>query len=222
MLKKIVSMLPSSTQEDLKRLHFRRLIRRGHFLADEPEINIIGELLRPGDCAVDVGANIGHYTCQFGRIVGPSGRVIAIEPMTNTFAHLAANVLASGLNNVTLLNLAASSGTGVARMRVPKFETGLHNYYRAEIAAAGDYAVLCMPIDSLTLPHRVALMKVDAEGHDMEVLKGAKALISRDHPTLIVECGLKSEAAEWLRSLGYALTRAPDSPNSVARYGQAG
>jgi FkbM family methyltransferase len=220
LLKTFASWLPASVQHSLKRRRFARQIRVGAFIPrSEPEILIIETTVREGDWVIDVGANIGHYTCQLSQCVGSTGRVIAIEPVPDTFDLLSSNVHVHARNNVTLINAAASDRTGVSAMQLPKFASGLTNYYRAALADNGDHHVLCLPIDALGLP-KVALLKIDAEGHDLAVLKGANALIERDQPVLIVECALDDEVADWMRARGYVLTRAPGSPNVVARPGR--
>lgn len=221
LLKRAAARLPESVQDNIKRLLFYRQIRSGRFIAAEPEMAFIKETVRPGDWTLDVGANVGHYTAQLSECVGPSGRVIAFEPIPATMALLASNVEAFPTRNVTLINAAASDHMGTAAMILPKFDTGLVNYYRAAIAPTGDYSVLTLPIDSLQLP-RVSLIKVDAEGHDLAVLRGAQALIERDRPALIVECELESEVSDWLRARGYQLTRLKGSPNVIATHREEG
>lgn len=219
LLKTLAALLPASAQDSLKRFRFRRQIHNGTFVPDEAEMAFIRQTVRPGDWAIDVGANVGHYTAHLSNCVGATGRVIAFEPIPETFALLATNTTAFPAQNVTALSAAASDRVGVAAMSLPTFTTGLRNYYRAALSPTGEFAVLCLPIDSLGLP-RVSLIKVDAEGHDLVVLKGARALIERDRPALIVECDLHGDVAAWLRDLGYRLSMAPGSPNVIATYGE--
>jgi len=209
-------MLPRGTQDEIKRLVFRSQIKRGTFVSEEPEFDSIAQYLKFGDTVVDVGANIGHYTLQLSRAVGPTGRVIAMEPMPETFELLTANVRAAGAYNVTLLNLAASSKSGSVSMTLPKWENGNDNFYQARISADGNYKALCASVDLLELP-RVSLLKIDAEGHDLEVLRGAERLIGRDMPTIIIESGSKGPIYDWLLGRGYGISHAAGSPNCVAR-----
>ena len=215
MLRKIASYLPRGTQDEIKRLMFRHQIRRGTFVSDEPEFVSVSLYLHAGDTVIDVGANVGHYTLQLSKAVGPTGRVIALEPMPETFEILTANMRAARAFNVTLLNLAASCRSGSVRMSLPKWDNGNDNFYQAAIAAAGDYQVLCAPLDLFKLS-KVALLKVDAENHDLEVLQGAESLIRRDMPTVIVENGRHGPIADWLLARGYSLSMAHGSPNCVA------
>lgn len=211
----IAAYLPHETQETLKRWRFRRQVKAGRFIPDEPEMAVITRAVKDGDTVIDVGANVGHYTLHLSRCVGPTGRVIAFEPIPQTFELLSSNVSASRAMNVTLVNMAASSQTGVVSMDLPKFGSGMDNYYRASIGAAGRYRVLCAPIDSFSLS-KVRLIKVDAEGHDWEVLKGAERTILRDHPVLIIEASLEDPICEWMVQHGYVVSQVSDSPNVVA------
>jgi FkbM family methyltransferase len=158
---------------------------------------------------IDVGANVGHYTLRLAELVGPEGRVIAIEPIPRTFALLAANC--AHLPNVSLLNVAILEGTAPrAWMRVPQ-----QNYYRAHVAEAGDVPVLGLTLD--TLPwrdHHISLIKIDAEGCDAAVLNGAMQIIHEQRPTLIVE-SLTCRVEGSLKELGYCPRRLERSPNRI-------
>jgi hypothetical protein len=104
-----------------------------------------------------------------------------------------------------------------ASMEIPTFsETGLDNLYQAHLAESGRERVLCVPLDAIPIPQRVRLVKIDAEGHDLEVLRGMDALLRRDRPTLIVEASETGEIAEWLHLRGYAVRRASNSSNIIA------
>jgi FkbM family methyltransferase len=218
LLKRLTSGLPRSWQQELRRLKCRHEIQHRTFRSYEPEFLILDSLLSAGDWVIDVGANVGHYTKRFSDLVGPSGRVIAVEPVTETFALVSANALLFQHGNVTLLNVAASDHSGVAGMEVSRFETGLSNYYQARLSEGStDRHVLTVRLDALALPHPIRLMKIDAEGHDPAVLRGAEALLARDHPTLIVETG-SSEVVEHLRQFGYTSEKLPGSPNALFRW----
>ena len=107
--KSIAARLPNRMQVALKKAHYGRQIRRGKFETPEPEFQTLEKYVRPGDWVVDIGANIGHYTLRMSRRVGPAGRVLAFEPMLQTFELLSSNVYAGQIHNVTLFNIALSS-----------------------------------------------------------------------------------------------------------------
>jgi len=216
-LKRLAARLPLSWQQELRRHHFHRQIRRGVFGATIPEYELLASLLAPGDWVIDVGANVGQYTKRFSDLVGPGGRVIAIEPVPETFALLAANVALFQCRNVSPLNLAASAKSGVAGIQIPRFETGLPNYYCAQLThASTDLQVLACPLDSLGVEHRVKLVKVDAEGHDAMVLRGAERLLRRDRPILLIE-GSDDELVDYLSGLAYRTEQVAGSINFLCR-----
>src|SRR5262245_47972158 len=126
--KRTAAHLPPRWQQALKRQHFQRQIRRNAFRTDEPEWELSSRWLSHGDWAIDVGANIGHYTKRFSDLVGSRGRVIAFEPVPATFELLSSNAAQFACANTTLLNLAASDRTTVLGIKIPSFDSGLKNY----------------------------------------------------------------------------------------------
>lgn len=216
LLKRIAAMLPDRWQHELRRRHFQGEIRRGRFYTDEKEYALLDTLIGQGDWVLDIGANVGHYAMRMSQLVGSSGRVIALEPVPDTFALLAANARLFEYPNVSLLNLAASDRVATASMQIPSFSDGLVNYYQAHLSAdAGALAVLTVPIDALSLPP-VKLVKMDVEGHELPALRGMRALLERDHPVLIVETG-SQETLALLNGLGYTVERLPGSSNVLCR-----
>ncbi len=214
LLKQLATRLPHRWQTELKRMHFGRQINNGSFVTIEPEYKLLHNLINPGDWVVDIGANVGHYTKRFSELVGTHGRVIAFEPVPTTFYILSANAQMYTHSNVTLINAAASDKLGVVGMSMPKFSTGLTNYYEAHLSSAADseLSVLTVPLDSLCIRPRVALVKIDAEGHEAFVLAGMRKLIEASHPVLIVETGSKDVIAD-LAALGYVQEKLQNSPN---------
>jgi len=217
-LKKAAAHLPQRWQAELKRLHFARQIARGEFETDEAEYARLPELIAPGDWVIDVGANIGQYTKRMSDLAGPDGRVLAFEPVPATFSLLAANVSQFAHANVTLFNAAVSSRVEVLGMALPRFDTGLTNYYMAHLvnAAQAELKVLTMPLDALPIEHRVSLIKIDAEGHEAVVLQGMRALLERSRPAMIIETG-SAELVATIEGWGYRVERAAKSSNVLCR-----
>lgn len=215
--KRVAAMLPLPVQQELKRRHFARQIRRGSFRSDEPEWELAASWIEPGDWAIDIGANVGFYTKRFSDLVGPSGRVVAFEPVPATFELLAANAARFGCANVTLLNLAASDATHAVSMTIPSFHSGLGNYYQASISQDSDgIRVLSCAVDALSLPHPVRLVKIDAEGHDAVALRGARLLLERDRPVVVIE-SVTDDVVKLMSNLGYTMERIDRSSNTIFR-----
>ena len=216
-LKRLASQMPTSWQLEMKRHHYRRQIATDRFATDEPEYALLSSLLDEGDWAIDVGANIGHYTKRMSDLVGQAGRVIAFEPVVDTFSLLAANVQNCEFQNVTLLNAAAADATGLASISIPHFENGTLNYYEASINDEDQgLSVMTMAIDSLQLDSPVRLLKIDAEGHELAVLRGAINLLRRCKPILIVEVS-SHDVHSFIESFGYSRETLRNSPNHLYR-----
>jgi FkbM family methyltransferase len=217
-LRRIAAFLPQNLQHSARRAWHSRQIRLGHFASDEPEFALLGQFVRPGDSVIDVGANVGHYTVRLSQLVGPQGRVIAFEPVPATFEVLATNVHAAGCENVTLFNTAASALTRMVSMTVPRFPDGLANYYQASIGTAvpGQSAIqaLAIPIDALGIPHRISLIKIDAEGHELDVLKGLRQTLASHRPKVILEASGQA-SMDFLSGLDFRFTRLQNSPNVI-------
>lgn len=213
-MKRIVARLPERWQTELKRIHFARQIKRGTFVTDEPEYAMLDQFISDGDWVIDIGANVGHYTKRFSELVGPKGRVIAIEPVPTTFSLLSANAQMFKYPNVTLINAAVSNELGILGISIPKLPTGLLNYYMARLVPAEESAlpVMTLSLDALCFEKRIGLVKIDAEGHEALVLSGMHRLIDRFHPVLIVETG-SEEIIEDLSSRGYHSEHLRKSPN---------
>lgn len=215
LLKRLAARLPKRFQQSLKRKYFALQLRNHSFRADEPEFELASDLLGQGDWVLDIGANIGQYTIRFSELVGANGRVIAFEPVPDTFDLLSSNVSFHGARNVTLINAAASDSTKVVGFEIPKLGSGLDNFYMAHVSTAlSDLNVLCIQIDSLDLQNSIRLVKIDAEGHDFLVLKGMKELLRRDKPIVFIEDN-SDEVIEFLTDYGYTMRKLENSPNVV-------
>lgn len=213
-IRRLAAALPETAQLELKRMRYAWQLRRNEFVSPEPEYAVLDKYVRPGDWVIDVGANVGHYTKRMSDLVGHAGRVLAFEPMPATFAILAGNVQRFRHANVSLFNAAISDRAGLVAMELPKYTDGLNNYYQAHLTteACAGLRVAAYPLDTFEMGAAIALVKIDAEGHEEAVIAGMRALIERDKPTLIVETG-KAAVIEGLRGRGYEPQSLPGSPN---------
>ena len=217
-IKQLFSRLPQKWQSELKRVRYARQIRKGTFQTDEPEYLMLSQLVSPGDWVLDIGANVGHYTKRFSELAGARGRVIAFEPVPTTFSLLSANAQHFAHPTVSLINAAVSGHFAEVGMSIPRFSSGLHNFYEAHLSPGTENSlpVLALSIDSLAIDHPISLVKIDAEDHEASVLAGMKTLIEKYHPALIVETG-SQEVVAALSASGYAATKLPGSPNFLFR-----
>ena len=158
-----------------------------------------------GGTFVDVGAHIGYYSLKAARVVGPQGHVIAIEPNPDTVRELRDNIQASGANVIAVQPVACSdSEAEVDLFAAKRANTGQTSLSRANAQRSGGvsavYHVRARPLDAIIQEagvSRVDVIKIDVEGADLLVLKGAKQTLARYSPILIVEV-----ADEWLQAMG--------------------
>ena len=169
----------------------------------EGENIVMSRYLRAGDVAVDVGANVGTTALAMAQQVGPQGHVIALEPQPVVAHCLAAALAANGLSQVRLLTVAAGQQSGMVKM---DFSQPLSNHATAKVASQGD-SVPMIRLDDLELA-RCALIKIDVEGYECQVIEGARATSGRLRPTLYFEAKRLPEteaAMGFLLQHGYRL-----------------
>lgn len=172
----------------------------------EGEIELFRQLLRPGDVAIDVGANIGALTVPMARLVQPGGAVVAFEPQRAIFDVLCNNLRLNTLTNINAFRRAVGSTTGV--IRVPALDYARpDNFGGVSLGAANGEEVQLVTIDSLGVP-RLRLLKVDVEGMEHDVVTGARATIERLKPALYVENDRPERSRQLISllfDLGYRL-----------------
>ncbi|MFE7072372.1 FkbM family methyltransferase [Streptomyces sp. NPDC057620] len=148
----------------------------------EPELARLGDLC-PSGCgtAVDVGGWYGPWT---RRLSGRARRVVTVEPVP----HLARLITAATPGNVQVVRAAASDRSGTARLWLPpgdQGDRGVSSLVRRDIHARA-LDVPCLTLDSLNL-HDVGFIKIDVDGSELAVLRGAGTLLGRDRPALFIE-----------------------------------
>lgn len=140
--------------------------------------------LRPGDVVIDVGANRGKVTLELAKAVGPTGHVIAIEPDPRCREFL--DACHTRYFHVDVRQVAA----GAARTRTALYQantaeqSSLHQTAVNEHDRAGAVSVECVPLDNLV--SQAAGVKVDVQGGEADVLRGARALL-RSCPLWVLE-----------------------------------
>jgi len=158
-----------------------------HFEAGSPKR--LEHVIAEGSTVIDVGANIGFYAVPFARRVGPQGRVIAFEPERANHRRLTARIAAAGLADRALLfEAAAAERSGRLRLAVNPDHPGDHKL--APDGAEGGVEIAAHALDDLLAAHPgppVSLVKIDVQGAELRVIRGARDLIGRDRPALFVE-----------------------------------
>ena len=138
-----------------------------------------------GTVAIDVGANIGFFTVRFARWVGRSGRVIAVEPEARNIRQLRRRIGNDKLGaHVEVVEGVAAESPGTLRLKLNPHHPADH-----KIGASG-VTVRAWTIDELWRERqcpKVSLIKIDVQGAEIRVLRGARGTIGQCHPALFVE-----------------------------------
>lgn len=164
---------------------------------DEPDIRFVAEkFIRPGDCVIDVGANVGLTARAFARAVGPHGQVVAIEPERSNFSFLCANTLRYPC--VQSYRLAFSSSPEVRQLCLNPV-SGTGNSFFGDNEGAVQ-SVKCLTFDSFCAEEdivKIDWIKIDVEGAELEVLGGMDVALKRNpNARMLIElCPINLERA---------------------------
>ena len=212
---------------DLIRVHARC---RGVQEKYEPEVwSHLLDSLHSGDCVVDVGAHIGLYSIAMAKRIRPDGKVYACEPDASNRRLLIENVRLNELERrVVCLPIAISSSDGLAGF--------VENSNNESHIAFGDQnapsEVPCFRLDTLFRTSRVDILKIDVEGFEEHVLRGAVELLSHAalrprliclevHPYAWHSAGTESDAVfKFLSEVHYRLFTVSGEPiTAIENYG---
>lgn len=150
------------------------------------ELQWLRGILQAGDVVLDVGANVGHISLLLADIVGPGG-LFAFEPAPVAFERLCENWRLNGWPTDQLFNLAVGAYDGeisIATATTPLTTVGV-----SSAPSEGGHKVEIRALDSQRESWRgraLALLKVDVEGYEREVLEGARAVLKEDRPRAVM------------------------------------
>jgi FkbM family methyltransferase len=176
-------------------------------------------LLKPGDTVLDIGANVGAHALPLARCVSPAGRVIAFEPTAYAYNKLQRNILL----NPRLASMIQAEQIMLVDSDDTRVEPRLYSSWQIHDAAADTHpkhggrlmdttGAQNMTLDRYITEHKpgaVSLIKMDVDGHECQVLRGARELLQRDKPILLMEImpyGLDEAGASLDELLGILTT----------------
>ena len=183
-------------------------VRLGRY--EQENVRTLEALVRTGMTVWDIGANIGQMTYVLSRLVGPAGRVLAVEPGPRNARRLTRSV--GRRKNVRIRECAVSDSARWAAFA----GDGRSD---AKITDAGNLLVRTVTLDNLlnTTEHPPSIVKLDIEGHELPAFRGATRLLSEVRPILVVEfhgAGLPErdtdrESTALVESFGYHWRKVP-------------
>lgn len=176
---------------------------------------------RPGDVVIDCGAHVGLCSVLFARLVGPIGRVIALEPFPDSFARLQRRISRLGLRQVTALPLGVWRHPGTLAFRAMNDSVENSVVFVGDGAEEGALAVQVDTLDAIAARLglvRVDLVKMDIEGAEIEALDGAEGLVEGLSPRFAIASyhlrdGVQTRAAIAKRLRGWGYTTVEHDPH---------
>jgi FkbM family methyltransferase len=182
---------------------------------DDEEIGLLTQYVEPGSFVLDVGASLGFYTIPLATVARTlAARLLAVEPVAANCVTLRHNLDINGLDDVVSIAPVAlgrqsgkvflhveTGGTGNAAIVSGLDATEVARHDKAGGTGGTETARVC-PLDELVLPSdygalRCSLIKIDAEGFEMDILAGSSSFIAAHRPVIFAEF-----SPEWLSTRG--------------------
>lgn len=167
-----------------------------------------GAVPKVGDIVIDIGAYVGMYSIKASQLVGPTGLVIAVEPLPSNLVYLESNL--GTCSNTRVVRVALSNYVGNGKLYSSPITAG-HSmtYVRGDFTKVG-VTTLDELVKELGLP-RVDYIKMDAEGSDLNILEGAIKVLQSNSPVLSMACyhadpdgkPYVGKVIVYLKSIGY-------------------
>lgn len=208
--------------EALRRIEGRHRAWRYRTRIDPAEVAWMRRTLQGGSAVVDAGAYKGGYTFWMRESVGESGLVYAFEPQPELAGFLVRSMDAFGWNNVRVSAIGLGSTAGEGTMHVPEAKPSQRGSLVVERASAHTYPVRVEALDDFlqTRPadRRIAFIKCDVEGSELDLFRGARRTLIDHRPTLLFEHEARfcpprdaGQVFDYLEATGY---RVPSSGRS--------
>ncbi|TRM50980.1 FkbM family methyltransferase [Achromobacter sp. LC458] len=202
--KKLVSLyLPHSND------HIQRSIRAAKNFYEIEMLKDIASRTPPGTTIIDIGANIGNHTVYFSLFCG-AAKVLSFEPQVEIFHTLVRNIASNaGTEHVQAFNVGL--GKEARRAKLGKIDEKNTGMTKIEIDPEGDITVLKLDDVITGLPDLppISVVKIDVEGMELDVLKGAYRTVSNHRPLIYAEAGTEAEFSvlqQFFSPLGYRPT----------------
>jgi FkbM family methyltransferase len=206
------------------------IVRDGY---ETDEVRLARSILRAGDTAIDVGAHIGFFTMQMAAAVGAAGRVYAFEPFDANADLLEKSLHENRFDDrVVFRRAAVGAAGGTATLTFPAeiLNSGgayLLRHGGAPLAGHQTKGVPVVALDGLDLRRPVRFIKMDVEGAEPQVIRGAEAILREDRPVILSELhpvqlarasgATVDEFLAQMRALGYRAQTLDGTPLDAGR-----
>jgi FkbM family methyltransferase len=181
---------------------------------ESASIDLVKKLVKPGDVVLDIGANIGYYSVILAKAVGVTGKIFAFEPTHWYRTVLERNVEANKLQNITIVPIGLSNSAQILDIDIFHSSATLHAADDTEKPLSSE-SIRLEPLDTFVAAQnfeRIDFIKIDVDGHEPKVLEGAREILSKWRPKILLEVAhlnyLKAgyradEFYKWLKENDY-------------------
>ena len=182
------------SKNNFSKIKFLYRAMKYRYKNDIPELQYILKNISKGDSVLDIGTHKGGYLHWMRQAVGNSGTVIAFEPQPSLHNYVSQAIDAYGYKNIELHHAGVSYQEGTLKLFIPKTEgltsPGATFEERNDIENGHFITVPVLQLDKLLMKRAepINFIKMDVEGHELQVFKGAEQILKRDKPKLIFEC----------------------------------
>ena len=187
---------------------FQRLFATGRLGKEYQDVYFLKNFIRKGDTCVDIGAHLGYYTFELGRLVGKEGKVVAIEPVGKFFNVLKRMVASRKIQNIELEKVALGGEGKVVEIGIPfinkqkKFGYARLREINQELEYAETESVPNAKGDELFASlGALDFIKCDVEGAEVAVFKSMPQIISKHQPVLLLELADKNDRIKMMQLL---------------------
>lgn len=155
------------------------------------EYPVLNQSLKSGDNVVDVGANLGFFSLMISKLIGSEGKVFGFEPSKITYDKLQTNLKLNSILNVYPENLGVGQKDCVLTLKRNKKYSGLSSIILEQNTDIVEERIKITSLDNYFFNKniKIDLIKIDTEGFEPEVLKGAKQIIMKYKPLIYIELG---------------------------------
>ena len=194
------------------KLDLNKLIDNKVFYGNwEPTITFMfKKIIKPGMVVLDVGANMGYYTLLSAKLMKGTGKIYAFEPTSGGFKRLKTNISLNNFNNIKIENIGLSNENKKIKAKIR------HSWKLDGLVEPKEDNINMMKLDDYLQKNKinkVNFIKIDVDGYEYEVLKGAEKTLKKDKPVLCLEMGdyegknpgySRQEIISLLNSLNYS------------------
>ena len=150
---------------------------------------LLSDLVKSGDTVVDIGANRGMFALVASRLVGDAGKVICFEPNPNCFKILDREIASNKIKNIIVHRVGLGHQEEALTLLVPVLNSGEGTFGKSAYGNDATYQVHAQVKrgDQILANEKPALIKIDVEGFECNVITGLAEIINRGHPLIVTE-----------------------------------